>query len=131
MKVQTAGSSLVDRTWFPLLTSIDIQLRILTNSLRYNVPALEQNIAVGVALVPVLVVDPLRKYLVTFRNASPGAQNIRVGGAPSFAAGAESGQLLAPNNTLVLEGIGVNINAIADLAGGLLSVLCYSTIPLV
>lgn len=131
MRVQTAGSSKADTSLFVPIVSINANIIILTASMRYNVQALEQNFTVNAALVPILVVDPLRKYLVTLRNVSAAAQIIRVGAAPSFVLGAELGQVLNVNDTLVLDGIGVNINAIASAAGALLSVLCYSTQQLV
>ncbi|MFA5430382.1 MAG: hypothetical protein WC329_04415 [Candidatus Omnitrophota bacterium] len=136
MKVQTAGSSKADITLFPTVLSIDQHMLMLIASMRYNVPALEQNFTIGLALVPVLnfaagTLDPLRKYLVTLRNSSPAAQNIRIGGAPNFGGGVEAGQLLAPGNTIVFDGMCVQLNAIADAANALLSVLCYATAQLV
>jgi hypothetical protein len=54
------------------------------------------------------------------RNTSAGGQNIRIGAAPAF--GPNAGMLLLPGDIWLLDNFNIDLHAIANLAGGLLTV---------
>jgi hypothetical protein len=84
-------------------------------------------IAVGLALVVILVPIPNQTYMVSMRNSSPGANIIRVGIAPSFALGAMSGMLINGGDLIMIDYFAGTLNAISDLAGGVLEVGIWGT----
>lgn len=93
----------------------------------YSVIVVEGPLVVGLIQVPVLVAAANTCYLVTLKNTSAVGTAIRIGTAPSFAAGALSGFLLNPNEGLVWDFTGIGLNAIANVAGGQLEAFILAT----
>ena len=65
--------------------------------------------------------DMIKSLQLTMRNTSA-TQNIRIGSAPSFAAGAITGMLLKPGDVWLLERFNYALNGIADVNGATLSI---------
>lgn len=125
MKVSMFGSSRPDTTNIITTTLQTIAALLAGSSFTpYDTLTAETELTVGAVLQNVLTSVAGTRYLVTLYNASAGGQKIRFGTAPAFGA-PNVGQLLIPGAAAVLENISINVNAIADAAGGLLSVLIY------
>lgn len=125
MEIQTFGSSRTDTT-NATITALNSILNALNTGIFTTLYAETELTVNAAAQVNVLTPAANKYYLVTVKNTSAGGQNIRIGTAPTFAPNV--GQLLAPNDTLVLQPVGIAINARANLAGGLLSVLIYESV---
>lgn len=118
MRLAAKGSSRTD-----VENVISISLAALAGYASFPTYKAELELTVGaLGLTSVLVPTAGKIYNCTFQNTSAGGQNIRIGLAPTFAAGVIAGQLLKPGATWTVPSISANINAIANAAGALLSV---------
>lgn len=87
--------------------------------------------SVAVAPAATLIIIPHAGYsrMITLRNSSPGAQQIRIGYGPSFSAPIR-GHLMLPGDSWGCDNYNSLLYAISDLAGALLDTyILESEIP--
>jgi hypothetical protein len=130
MLAQVFGSTVNSQTTNTFFTSTflnALQSVLITNN-TYSLLIAEGELTVGAALVPIVAAVAGKAFKAALRNTSAaGANNIRIGSAPSFAPGAIAGMLLTPGDFWVIDQFNFALNAIADGAGRTLSVFILRT----